>query len=232
MTAADSGHELVACHDCDLLHHVKPLPVGTTARCTRCGSLLAQNRRDSLDHTLAWTMASLLLFIVANSFPILSFEMGGRVQENELFSGCIELYSQGWWPLAALVFLASVLAPALRIAGLLYVLVPLKLGRPPLKLVPVFRLVEVLEPWSMLEVFMLGVIVAIIKLSALAEVVMSTGLYAFMGLIITSTAAVVVLDPELIWRRVPQQARTDASGAGGSRPPRGRQPAALAEPNA
>ena len=169
------GHELVACHDCDLLHHVKPLAPGTSARCTRCGGLIAQNRRDSVNRTLAWTLASLVLFIVANTFPILEFKMGGRVQENELFSGCIELLRQGWWPLAALVFLASVLAPALRIAGLLYVLVPLKLGRPPLKLVPVFRIVEVLEPWSMVEVFMLGVIVAIIKLSDLAEVVMGVG---------------------------------------------------------
>jgi paraquat-inducible protein A len=212
MTHATAGHELVACHDCDLLHHVAPLAPGSSARCTRCGCVIARNRAETVNRTLAWTLASLVLFIVANTFPILVFKMGGRVQENDLVSGCIELYRQGYLPLAALVFLSSVLAPAVRIAGLLYVLVPLKLGRPPLQLVPVFRVVQVLEPWSMLEVFMLGVIVAVIKLSDLAEVALGTGLFAFMGLIIASTAAVFVLDPELIWRSGPRTRRA-AAGA-------------------
>jgi paraquat-inducible protein A len=218
MHSADAGHELVACHDCDLLHEVKSLAPGMSARCTRCGSLIAHHRRNSLDRTLAWTLASLLLFILANAFPILVFKMGGRVQENELVSGCVELVRQGYAPLGAVVFLSSVLAPALRIAGLLYVLVPLKLGWPPFRCIPVFRLVALLEPWSMLEVFMLGVIVAVIKLSDMADVVLGTGLYAFMGLIVASTTAVVVLDPELVWRGSGAARRQGAPGRAAAEP--------------
>jgi len=197
---AAARRPLVACRDCDLLHRVAELPHGATARCTRCGGVLAQSRRNSVDRSLAWTAGSALLFVLANTFPILVFRMQGREQQNVLVSGCLELARQGWWPLAALVFVASVAAPALRLAALLHVLVPLRLGRTPWGFVRAFRLVDALEPWSMLEVFMLGVVVAIIKLSGMAEVLMGAGLYAFMMLIVTSTAATAVLDRDLVWR--------------------------------
>jgi paraquat-inducible protein A len=202
MPSGDTSLALIACHDCDLLHHLRPLPPGTEARCARCGGVLAHRSRNSVDRALAWSLASLLFLILANALPLLTFRMGGREQVNVLLSGVGELWRQGFWPLSLLVLSASVLAPMLRIAGLLYVLLPIKLGHPPLRLVPAFRIVEVLQPWSMVEVFMLGVIVAIIKLSDGADVGTGPGLWAFAGLIIASTAATAALDHALIWSRV------------------------------
>ncbi len=190
---------LIACHECDLLQRRAALPPGTRAHCPRCGTVLYRHRRDSLDRTLAWTLASTALFVVANTLPFMSFEMGGRVQQNVIFSGVQELLAQDYLPLAALVFLASMLAPALKIAGLLYVLLPLKFGRRPLQIVPTYKLIRWLGPWSMMEVYMLGVIVAIIKLSSMAEIVLGTAFFAFSALIITTTAASSTFDSALIW---------------------------------
>ena len=114
----------------------------------------------------------------------------------------IGLYDQGMWELAALVFLASILAPFLQIAGLLYLLVPLKLGVRPWKLGPVYRLVGKIAFWAMLEVYMLGIFVALVKLADFGTVVPDVALYAFFCLMLALAAASYSLDPRTIWQRV------------------------------
>ena len=193
---------LIACHDCDLLYHKRPLQAGEKARCGRCGALLYQHKRNSLNRTLTLTMAGLVMFVLANVYPLLAFKMQGRVEVNELFSGVKELYVQGFWELAVVVFCVSILAPLLKMLSLLCVLLPLKFNRQPWKLATVFRLVEVLGPWAMTEVYMLGVFVAIVKLSDIATIVPGTALYAFAALIVLMAAADAALDPDIIWDRL------------------------------
>lgn len=190
---------LIACHDCDLLHRLKPLPVGTKASCTRCGALLYQNKRNSIDRALAWSLAALVLFVLANVYPFMTFKLDGREQEATIVSGVTALYQDGMWGLAALVLLVCVLAPLAKILGLLYVLLPIKLRRRPPSLELTYRAVELLHPWSMLEVYLLGVLVALVKIAQLATIVLGPAFYAFIALIITSTAAGVALDAKLIW---------------------------------
>lgn len=192
----------MACHDCDLLHHIQSLQEGETARCGRCGAVLYQHKRNSLDRTLALTITGLILYVVANIYPFLSFALEGRVQSNTLLTGVIELGAGGMWGLAGLVFFASMLAPLLKLLGMLAVLFPLKRDRLPWDVARSYRLTELLQPWSMLEVYMLGVLVALIKLSQMATIVLGPAFYAFTALIVVTTAAGATLDPRLIWKHV------------------------------
>jgi paraquat-inducible protein A len=198
------GKTLVACHECDLLHEVKPLTAGGVAKCTRCGAILLRHKRNSLDRTLSFAMAGLILIIVANTFPFLALENEGLVQETTLITGVKQLYLQGMWRLAALVFLTSILVPFVHISGLLYVLVPMKLNRLPWRLPLVFRFLEAIQPWGMMEVFLLGILVSIVKLGKMATIVPGIALYSFVVLIFVLAAAMASLDTHMIWERLEQ----------------------------
>ena len=156
----------IACHECDLLQHLKSPPPGGSARCPRCGAVLHRSKRDSLNRTLALSLAGLILFTVANAFPFLAFEMQGQITQTRLFTGVKDLYAQGMWGLAALVLLTTIIVPAVQLTLMLYILVPLKVGRAPQHLAGVLRLLQNLTPWGMMEVFMLGILVSVVKFCA------------------------------------------------------------------
>ena len=161
-------HNLIVCHECDLLHRVHPLRYGERATCSRCGAALYAEKRNSFEHTIMLALTSLILFTVANAFPFMTFELHGRVQESLLSTGVKEFFERGMWTLGVLVFCASILFPALKILGMLYVLVPLECNRRPWKAALVFRMVEQCQTWAMMDVYLLGVIVAVVKLADLA----------------------------------------------------------------
>lgn len=199
------ANSLIACHECDLLHHIKPLPDGGVAQCTRCGAVLYRQKRDSLDRTLSLTIAALILFVVANTYPFLALKSGGLVKQTTLITGTKELYAQGMEALALLVLFTSILAPLVHLVGMLYVLLPLKFNRLPRSLPRVFRLVQRLQPWGMLEVFMLGILVSVVKLAKMAKIVPGIALYSFLVLIFVMAASSASLDPHLIWKRWEQR---------------------------
>ena len=200
-----SPTSLIACHECDLLYHVRPLPEGGVARCVRCGAVLYRQKKDSLNRTLSLTIAGLILFVVANTQPFLAMKSGGLVQETTLITGTRELYAQGMEALALLVLFTSILAPLVHLLGMVYVLLPLKFNRLPRNLSGVFRFVQSLQPWGMLEVFMLGILVSIVKLAKMAKIVPGIALYAFLVLIFVMAASSASLDPHLIWKRWEQR---------------------------
>jgi len=199
---------LIACHECDLIHRVDAVPEGSAARCSRCGALLYQHKPNSLERTLALTVAGLILFVVANSFPFLGFKVQAQVHETVLITGVRELYHQGMWILATVVLLTTIVLPAAQMLGLLYVLVPLSLNRIPRKLKEVFRFIQSLRPWAMMEVFMLGILVSIVKLAKMATIVPGIAAFAFMALIFVLAASLAVLDPHAVWERIKIQERT------------------------
>jgi paraquat-inducible protein A len=198
--------QIMACHDCGLIHHLRALPERGAASCTRCGAVLYRRKTNSIDRALMLTLAALILFAVANSFPFLTFELEGRATTSTLISGVIGLYQDGMWALAALVLGATILVPLAKLVATLYVLLPLRLDRRIWGLARMFRAVEIMHPWAMMEVFLLGVIVAYVKLSDLAHLELGTALYAFIALILTMIAAEVVLEPREVWDRLGRQA--------------------------
>ncbi len=196
---------LTQCPECDLLQLNPVLPPGAAALCARCGGPLHRNRPDSLEYTLALTLAGLILFLVANSFPFLSLEMQGQVRATTLATGVINLYAEGMWGLAGVVLFTSILAPGLQLGLLLIVLIPLKMGRLPPRFAFLFRHVRTLAPWGMMDVFMLGILVSTVKLASMAAIVPGTGLYAFGLLIFVLAAAQASLDPDIVWSRLPDR---------------------------
>jgi paraquat-inducible protein A len=205
------------CHECGLLQRIPVLPVGGVARCPRCGCRLHSQRPDSLEPALALTLAGVVLFAVANSFPFLSFQMQGQTTETTLATGVLDLYAAGRWELAAVVGVTSIVAPGLQLALLLAVLVPLKLGRLPARVARLFRYARALAPWGMMDVFMLGILVAVVKLSDMATLIPGTSLFAFVILIFVLAAAQAALDPDIVWSEVPLP-------EGARRPPRPGEP--------
>jgi len=192
---------LIACHECDLIHRVKPLPKKGVANCSRCGSVLYRHKPNSLERTLALSLAGLVLFVLANSFPFLALKMEAQVHQTNLITGIKVLYTQGMQALAILVLLTTILAPLAQLLGMLYVLLPLRHHRAPPKFAPIFRFVLSLQPWSMMEVFMLGILVSVVKLAKMAQIVPGIAIFSFFGLIVVLTAATVSLDPHEIWHR-------------------------------
>ncbi len=192
----------MACHECDLLHRIAPLAPGGKALCSRCAAPLYRNVPDSLERACALYLAALLLWVMANAAPFVSLKLSGRVEENLMLSGPLALARAGMPEVGLLVFLTSILFPFLTIVGTLYVLLPLRFGWRFPGVAPAYRMVRVLTPWSLIGVFMLGLLVSIVKLLDLADVVPGTGLYAFVGLLLVSAAAHANLDHGAIWPRV------------------------------
>lgn len=193
---------VVACHECDLLHQHRPLPPDGTARCVRCGAVLYRRKRNSIDRVLALTVAGLILFIIANVYPFLTFRLEAQVQETNLITGVIELYHQGMWIVAGVVLLTTIVMPLLELTGMLLVLVPLKVQRRPWKLALLFRAIRSFRPWGMMEVFMIGILVAAVKLVKMASIIPGVALYAFMILIFILAASAAALDPHIVWKRL------------------------------
>ena len=192
---------LIACHECDLLYKIDRNPRQGVVKCQRCGAVLVKHERHKLEHTIALTITGLVLFVVANAFPILNFRFEGQVTEMILFTSVKSLYDQQMWPLAILVFLTSIALPLARLMALLYVFIPIKLNRTPWKVAVIFRLIYSLHPWSMIEVLMLGILVSIVKLSALATIIPGVALWSFAALIFVLAATATRLDPDLVWER-------------------------------
>lgn len=193
---------LAVCHECDQLNDVPALPPDGVARCSRCGCVLYRNPADCIEKSLALTLAAAFLFLVANVFPFMAFGTGSTIVETTLTSGVVSLWKDGMQILALLVLATSVLAPGLQIAGLLYVLVPLRMGFRPPNAEPVYRLVIGLGPWCMMEIFLLGILVSIVKLVSMAEIIPGVALWAFGLLIITLSWANSTMEPRVIWERV------------------------------
>lgn len=203
---------LIACHECDLLHSIKPVPAGGKALCTRCGAFLYQNIPKSIERALALNLAAFMLLIIANVFPFISLKTSGRIEETVLLSSVLTFYRQGMGELGVLVFLTSFLFPFLSITGMLYILFPLKFGTQPWGMASVYRLVKAVTPWSLLGVFMLGLLLAIVKLRDLATVIPGMALYSFAVLLVISSAANTNLDASVIWPRMRFKPKGNGTG--------------------
>ncbi|MGI9418206.1 MAG: paraquat-inducible protein A [Geminicoccaceae bacterium] len=179
---------------------------GRAAACSTCGATLYREQRDSIERTLGLTAAALFLFAVANLLPFMTLKLEGREQPSTIMTGVLGLHDAGMWPLAALVFAAAILMPLLKLLTLLYVLLPLQVGQRAPSMPVLFRWVETIHPWAMMEVFLLGVIVAYVKLADLATIELGVALFAFIGVIILMIAADRALDPREVWHWVSPQA--------------------------
>lgn len=201
-TAIPHHHDLVACPECDLLQRLPPDQGQGRVRCGRCGCVLHHQGRDVIVVPLALGITAMILFVLSNTFPLLEFGLQGHRDSSYLLAGIRELFAQGRPMLASVVLFTTVLAPALHIGLLIYLYLPLVLGRRPPGMVAALRLVQAVLPWSMLEIFLLGVLVAGVKLAEQATIEPGPAAWSLGLLVIVLAAAATQVHPHRLWDRV------------------------------
>ncbi|WP_153101306.1 paraquat-inducible protein A [Paraburkholderia hayleyella] len=189
---------LIACHECDALFRKPRLNDREMARCSRCGATLYHSASTRLDNITAMTLAALITFLIALSFPIVELETRGIRSQSSLFGAMLALWDEDMQIVAVMVFCSTVLFPLIELVALLYVLLPLRSGYVPHGLNGVLRAIQFVRPWGMIEVFMLGVLVTMIKMASLARVIPEASLFAF-GALTLIFVAVVTFDPRTLW---------------------------------
>jgi paraquat-inducible protein A len=206
-SASVSGPADIACIECDLLLPDVALADGERARCPRCNHLLKASPRDGLTRSLAFTVSSAVLLLAACSFPFLSLHAKGLESAITLLQAARELWLGGREVLAVLVFAFIVAVPGVMVVALLALLTPLVRGRNAPWLVPTGRLVFTLEPWSMAEVFVIGAIVSLVKIAAMAGVVLGLSFWAYIAFCVCFTAALSSLDRAYVWDAIERVSR-------------------------
>jgi paraquat-inducible protein A len=200
---ADSTPSAIACKTCGLVHQIEPLQPGEAANCSRCGSRILKRTSHSLHLTAAFSLAAIILFVPANIFPILRLEMYGASSQNTVWDGCVRLYKDGDFVIAVIVFLASILIPILKLIGLFVLVLATKLNfsRWKLQRTWIYKIIDTIGRWAMLDVFVLAVLVSLVKLQRLATIIPGKGLLAFGGVVVCTIFASASFDPQLIWEK-------------------------------
>jgi paraquat-inducible protein A len=193
---------LVACLHCDLLQRLPDLAPGASARCPRCDKELWRHREDSLNRTLALTLGAAMLYVVANTVPMLGLTIVGREASTTVIGGAEHLWSNGQQMVAVLVFLTAVIAPALQIGLMLAIVVGALRERPPRWVGTLLRHHPTTRTWSMIEVMMLGVLVALIKIMDYATVIPGLALFTLGALIFLLAGMQASFDPREVWERI------------------------------
>ena len=191
----------IACGTCGLLQRVQRLEPGTSAACARCGAVVASRRRSSLSLTAALALAALILYVPANIYPILRMHLHGAYSESTVWDGCVSLFESGEFLVAAIVFLASIAIPLLKLLALFFLTATARAGSELWRRQRAWmhRFIELIGPWAMLDVFLLAVLVALVKLDKLATILPGPGLVAFASMVVLTILASASFDPKLLW---------------------------------
>jgi paraquat-inducible protein A len=194
--------EPIACPGCDLLQAVPALPPRAKARCPRCGETLAVGNADPIERPLALTLAAAIVFIVANCAPLLAISSLGREVSTTIVGGAHQMWLHGEEITALVVAFCAVIAPAAYIAFMLAVLLAVRQPRARWLAGELLRLTDLLQPWAMDEVMMLGILVALVKLAQLATVTPGIGIYAVGVLVVLLCEIMVTVDRREVWSQV------------------------------
>ena len=217
--------ETVACHECDLLQRVPELPSGGKAKCPRCGYTVASRPTASLDRALALTVTAAIVFILVHTILLMGFSAVGRFSSTTIFGGVLQMWDDGERITAVIVMFCAGIAPGVYIAFLLTVLAATRRPPAPLWVGEMMRWSHHMHPWSMNEVMILGILVALIKIAELATVEAGIGMYAMGGLVVLFPAIALSIDEHEVWesiewadgREPPRFRAHDASRGGASR---------------
>ena len=193
---------MIACPDCDLLQRLPELAPGESARCPRCGTVVSSRKPDSLNRTLALTVAAAVAFMVANAVPMLGLSAAGREASTTVFGGVQVMWAEGQPVVSAIMLFAAVIAPALDIALMLTILLAVRRPPAPWRVGVLLRFSRIIRPWRMVEVMLLGILVSLIKIAELATVITGIAMWAVAALIVLLAAMSSNFDPDEVWNRV------------------------------
>lgn len=201
---------LIACHECDLLLQDKKREPVRKASCPRCGAVLHISRLNSMERTLALSLTGLLLFIPANMLPILTFELLGQSNTNTMINGIAQMAQGGYWWMSALVAFCSILAPLIKLLLLAFISAGSLWTTSTRGMATALKGYQRLDEWGMFDVYMLGILIAFIKMKDMGSLIPGTGLFCFVGLLVVAAVCSSVFDPHQAWKRVSSD--NDSSG--------------------
>jgi paraquat-inducible protein A len=206
---AEDAPEVIACTVCDALHEVPEIPEGGRIRCIRCGATLLRGPGKALDRIIAAAFASVVLVFSALFFPFIEISASGFHSATTLFQTALAFDSGFTAPLAIVLVLLIIVLPLARAAALVYALAPIRLGhRPRRGAKKAFRLAGHLRPWSMAEVFTIGVVVALVKIGGLAKVGLGPAFWELVCIVLIVALETSSLSEKTLWRIIDQKMRS------------------------
>jgi len=190
-------HGLGVCPEC---HKINKM-LSAQQRCSRCSSLFYQRKPNSLQYTLAWTIAALIAFIPANLYPIMIIYSLGVPDASTILSGIGSFIDHGLYPIAVIIFTASIIVPLIKIVGLFFLVFKVYVGErlKPEKHTKIYHVLEFLGPWSMLDVFVVALMVAVVELGFVSTVEAGPAINYFTLTVIFTMIAATSFDPRLLW---------------------------------
>jgi paraquat-inducible protein A len=191
--------DIVTCETCGLLQRLGPLPLSARAMCARCGFEVRQRKPDSGSRTLALALGALILYFPANIFPIIESDYWGMHRKTTILDGIDTLFQHGSYFIGGLVLATSVLTPAVKIIGLLALSITLSWPGWEKFRTWTFKLIQILDPWNMLEVMLLSIVVSIAELGKVATVYPGSGVFSFGAMVVLMICATLTFDSRLIW---------------------------------
>ncbi len=200
----------LACPDCDLIQTIPPLADNEVAHCIRCGTTLFKQQKNSINRSLAFAITGLILFIISNLFPLLSLKAVGLTQESSLLSTAFALFDVNQLLLGIVILLTTFIFPATTLLGTIYILMQIKMNRINCYTAPLFRFLRSTDAWGMLEIFLLAILVAVVKLGDVADMIYGVSLYAFCLLILSLSLLSYSLNPQDVWNKL-----RDSNGCSG-----------------
>ncbi len=190
---------MMLCHECDLIIKNQPVKDGSKVSCPRCGHVLYVQAHNTVSKSLAYVVTALLCFYPAMSEPIMQLNMAGFYQSQSIISGSLVLLDEDYYLVAILTFITTMAIPLIRLVLLFIITFSLSIKFYHHSLAWQFRLFYHLEEWGMLEVYMLGIIVSVVKLAGMAKIEFGPGLMAYVLLLISSILASVTLNEHEVW---------------------------------
>jgi paraquat-inducible protein A len=198
---------LVSCHDCHLLTRMPQITSHQAALCPRCGSELHQRKPNSIMRTWALVITAIIFYIPANVLPMTITSALGNTQSDTIMSGVIYFMHHGSWEIALVIFTASIFVPFMKFIILIYLLlsVQFKSGKRPVDRTRLYRITEAVGRWSMVDIFVVTILIALVKLGVLADIEAGPAALYFASVVVITMVAAESFDPRLIWDVVEEQ---------------------------
>ena len=190
---------LTACPDCDLLIPVPEVPDGHYIACGRCEATLSKSYVDSIDRVISLSFAGLLLYLPAMFLPLMTLSSLGLKEKGSVVDTCFGFYQNGYILVSVITFVTAVVVPFLKIFLPFIIALSIKLGQNRPFLIPLFKFHKHLEEWGMVEIYLLGILITLIKMGDVASIDFNLGFFSFIGLVLLSIAVSVSMDRRLFW---------------------------------
>lgn len=191
--------KLVACETCGLIQATEEVPEGSVVKCARCRFQIFHRLPDSRLRTLAFSLGAAILYFPANLYPIVTADYHGHLLHTTIFQGIHSMWRMGQYFIGGLIFCTSMLTPALKIMGLVFIASTLHWKRWKQARTWVFKIVRVVDPWNMIEVFTLSICVSMVEVGEVATIHPGRGVFSFAAVVVLTLLATLSFDSRLLW---------------------------------